>query len=130
MDVAFVNGLALRRRSGPLDALGHGYLEAPAPVTRLLGRRDRTLSPGLLSWAMQEPLGVTIRTGESFTLNRAAGTTLRCEEGRLWITEEGVAEDVALVAGQSTRLLRNGKALVLALRDARLTLDGAAKAAA
>ena len=124
MDVAFVTGTAPRRRSGPLDPLGHGYLEDAAPLNRIFGRLGRGRAPGLISWAADGPLGVTMQSGESFTLNRALGTGLHCEAGCLWITEEGIAEDATLVAGQATQLVRNGKALVLALRDSRLLLDG------
>ena len=124
MDVAFVTGTAPRRRPGSLDPLGHGYLESATPLNRLFGLLGCGREPGLISWAADGPLGVTMHSGESFTLSRAGGTDLRCEAGCLWITEEGIAEDATLVAGQSARLVRHGKALVLALRDSRLLLDG------
>lgn len=123
MNIAFVNVPARSRRSGPLDLLGHGYLEIPGPRVPILGTLGRCLPTEPLWCSVHGKLGITLRAGESFSLRRAAGATLRCEAGRLWVTEEGLAEDTALVAGQLTLLVRNGKAVVLALRDGHLTLE-------
>jgi hypothetical protein len=126
MNIAFASMPAPSRRSGPLDPLGHGYLELACLEARPLGRLARWLPPPLLSCSISGKLGVDLRAGESVSLRRAAGITVRCEEGRLWITEEGLADDTALVAGQSMRLVRNGKALILALRDCHVTMESGA----
>jgi hypothetical protein len=123
MNIAFATLPAANRRAGPLDLLGHGYLAVPSPHVPIQVPLGHFLPTGPIWCSVQGKLGVTLRAGESFSLRRAAGATLRCEAGRLWVTEEGLAEDTALVAGQSTLLVRNGKALVLALRDGHLTLE-------
>lgn len=41
-----------------------------------------------------------------------AGHTLLCSEGRVWLTEEGLAEDVVLQAGEHYRVRGEGKLLI------------------
>jgi hypothetical protein len=52
----------------------------------------------------------------------ALGSTICCNEGAVWITEENVPEDVVLEAGHCYRLSRKGLALVHAFGDASVAL--------
>ena len=48
----------------------------------------------------------------------AAGTRIDCVRGRLWITEQGCADDVVLEAGESYVIARAGVVVLQALRAA------------
>jgi Protein of unknown function (DUF2917) len=74
-------------------------------------------------------LPVSLRSGESLSLDRACGARVRCDTGRLWITEEGCFDDTVLEAGQSTRIERHRRAVVLALGAARVAIQPAPEAA-
>ncbi|MDY7230108.1 DUF2917 domain-containing protein [Hyalangium rubrum] len=50
---------------------------------------------------------------------RAGGLTLTCNEGWIWLTQEGDTEDHVLAAGSSLRLDKPGLVVVQALRSAR-----------
>lgn len=56
---------------------------------------------------------------------RAAGSTLTCHEGWVWLTREGDARDYVLAAGDSVRLDKPGLVVVQALRTARFELQRA-----
>ena len=51
------------------------------------------------------------------------GTRVHCVEGRIWITEERRPADIVLEAGESFALARAGRAVVQALRPARIALE-------
>jgi len=53
-----------------------------------------------------------------------AGATLRCETGRLWVTQEGLARDDFLSPGETLHLASTGVILAEAIGDisARLSL--------
>jgi hypothetical protein len=53
-------------------------------------------------------------------LRDAKGSRLLCENGILWITQEGRSEDVILRKGESLRLRHNGLTLAMALRPSEL----------
>jgi Protein of unknown function (DUF2917) len=44
------------------------------------------------------------------------GMTVRVEAGSVWLTQEGIARDVLLSAGESFRIERDGSTLVSALK--------------
>lgn len=50
------------------------------------------------------------------------GVQVHCDAGALWLTQDGLREDVVLQAGQSFRLAHDIPALVYALEDARLSV--------
>ena len=50
------------------------------------------------------------------------GLEVACEAGHLWITEEGLPDDVWLAAGQRVRLVGDGVAVLEAKGDARLRI--------
>jgi hypothetical protein len=52
----------------------------------------------------------------------ALGSTICCNEGSVWITEENLPKDVVLKAGGCYQLRRKGLALVHAFGDATLAL--------
>ncbi|HZZ94457.1 MAG TPA: DUF2917 domain-containing protein [Usitatibacter sp.] len=59
----------------------------------------------------------------------ARGLEVACESGHLWITEEGMPDDVWLAPGQRVRLVGDGLAVLEAKGDAVLRI-GRARAAA
>jgi hypothetical protein len=71
---------------------------------------------------------VKLAAGEILRIHAPRGLEVACESGHLWITEEGMAEDVWLAGGQRVRLVGEGLAVVEAKADARLRVEGAAGA--
>ena len=62
--------------------------------------------------------------GQVLRLHAAAGATIGCDGGTLWVTQEGCARDDFLSAGESLRIARGGVTLVEAIGGtvANLTL--------
>jgi Protein of unknown function (DUF2917) len=60
--------------------------------------------------------------GSAFKLRAAQGSALGVTAGLVWITEEGVAEDRFLNAGESYAVKGKGVVIVSAETDARLHL--------
>lgn len=52
---------------------------------------------------------------------------IRCNEGMLWITEEGEIKDTILAAGESYTIRHPGLALLTAFGLARVTIEGPAE---
>jgi hypothetical protein len=69
-----------------------------------------------------EPGALRLARGQTLKVTDALGSTIRCNEGAVWITEENVPQDVVLEAGHSYRLSRKGLALVHAFGDASVAL--------
>lgn len=59
---------------------------------------------------------VRITTGRSLRLRDAAGRTVTCHVGTVWITQEGDPRDVFLQAGERCTLDRPGTALICAVK--------------
>jgi hypothetical protein len=57
-------------------------------------------------------------------LHAAAGVTIHCDDGTLWVTQEGLARDDFLSAGESLCIVSDGVALAETIGNtaARLTL--------
>ena len=73
-----------------------------------------------------ERLGLEIAQGEIVRLESAGEFEIRCDEGRVWLTEERSDRDVWLTAGQCARLSGRGLALVEAVRHARVRIGAPA----
>lgn len=69
-----------------------------------------------------QPGALRLARGQTLKVTDARGSTVRCAEGSVWITEEDVPRDVVLEAGAAYRLSRRGLALVHALGDATVAL--------
>ncbi|MDH4094250.1 MAG: DUF2917 domain-containing protein [Betaproteobacteria bacterium] len=69
-----------------------------------------------------EPGALRLARGQTLKVVDAVGSTIRCSEGSVWITEENMPRDVVLEAGASYRLSRKGLTLVHAFGDATLAL--------
>jgi Protein of unknown function (DUF2917) len=67
---------------------------------------------------------VVLPPGQGLRLCAAAGVTIRCDGGVLWVTQEGRARDDFLSAGESLGVTSAGVTLVEAMGDsaAQLTL--------
>lgn len=69
-----------------------------------------------------QPGALRLARGQTLKVTDALGSTVRCNEGSVWITEENLPKDVVLEAGGSYRLRRPGLALVHAFGDATVAL--------
>jgi hypothetical protein len=69
-----------------------------------------------------EPGALRLARGQTVRVLDALGSTICCNEGSVWITEENVPTDVILEAGHCYRLSREGLALVHAFGDAALAV--------
>lgn len=69
-----------------------------------------------------EPGALRLVRGQTLKVIDALGSTIRCNEGAVWITEENVPKDVVLEAGDCYRLSHKGLALVHAFGDAAVAL--------
>ena len=69
-----------------------------------------------------EPGALRLARGQTLKVTDALGSTICCNEGAVWITEENVPDDVVLEAGHCYRLSRKGLALVHAFGDASVAL--------
>jgi hypothetical protein len=56
-------------------------------------------------------------------LVKAAGSTVHCRAGHLWITVAGVAGDTHLRSGESYRIPGNGLALIESIGEGRMCLE-------
>jgi hypothetical protein len=66
--------------------------------------------------------GMQLDAGQQFRLHDAAGWTIACRSGSVWITQEADTRDVFLYAGDSFILDRAGLALILARQDSALAI--------
>ena len=80
----------------------------------LLSRRG----PGIDADRFSMQLGV----GQEFRLHDAAGWTVACRSGSVWITQEADTRDVFLDAGDIFILDRAGLALILARQDSTVAI--------
>jgi Protein of unknown function (DUF2917) len=61
--------------------------------------------------------------GQLQRLPDARGSLVLCLSGSLWLTQEGVARDIVLEAGDEARIDRDGLSILSALSDARFVLS-------
>lgn len=67
-----------------------------------------------------EASALRLGAGQTLRVRDAAGETICCREGSVWITEERNPRDVILGPGACYRLKNRGLALVYAFRDTAL----------
>ena len=60
--------------------------------------------------------------GQTLKVTDALGSTICCNEGSVWITEENLPKDVVLEPGGCYQLRRKGLALVHAFGEASVAL--------
>ena len=65
-----------------------------------------------------------LAAGEVIRIPAPRGLEVACEAGHLWITEEGMPDDVWLGPGQRVRLVGDGLAVLEAKGEARLRIVG------
>ena len=65
---------------------------------------------------------VRLADGQTLRVVDGAGSTLCCNEGTLWVTEENQPKDVVLEAGGCVDLKRAGLTLIQALSPASLSI--------
>ena len=69
-----------------------------------------------------QPGALRLARGQTLRVTDAQGSTICCNEGSVWITEENQPRDVVLEAGACYELRRPGLALVHAFGDASVAL--------
>ena len=69
-----------------------------------------------------QPGALRLARGQTLRVTDAQGSTICCNEGSVWITEENQPKDVVLEAGACYELRRPGLALVHAFGDASVAL--------
>lgn len=89
----------------------------PAAWRRLWNFLSRR-APGIGSDRFSMHLGA----GQMLRLHDAAGWTVACRSGSVWITQEADTRDVFLDAGDSFMLDRAGLALILARQDSAMAI--------
>jgi len=72
----------------------------------------------LSTLSLQLPQGATLR------LDAARGVTVRVRHGRLWLTEQGLPDDVFLAPGEAWQLRGNGRVVAEADATSRFELVG------
>lgn len=60
------------------------------------------------------------------SLRNSQAARIRCNEGTLWITEEGEVKDTILTAGDTYTIRHTGLALLTSFGASRITIEGAA----
>jgi hypothetical protein len=70
--------------------------------------------------ASHQPALRQMQTDEFWQLKGRQGRDILCRSGKVWITEEGKAEDYILSAGESFHASGKGLVVVQALTDAQL----------
>jgi Protein of unknown function (DUF2917) len=67
---------------------------------------------------------VSMPKGSALRLKDARGVALGIDDGMVWITEEGVAEDNFLSSGAEYAVVGGGVVIVSAECDARVNIQG------
>jgi hypothetical protein len=75
------------------------------------------------------PVSMQLAAGQELRLHDAAGWTVACSHGSLWITQEADTRDLFLDTGGSFVLDRPGLALILARRHTVLAIQPPARRA-
>lgn len=73
---------------------------------------------------------VTLERDRMIAVRDAAGSTVRCLRGSLWITERRGESDVILGAGESFTITRGGLTVITALDDATMRVCERARSTA
>lgn len=84
------------------------------PLTFRPAGRAAPAAPATLPQELAPPV-LALAPGELHGRHRAAGSRLEVQAGRLWLTEEGDADDHVLEAGQSHVVRGTGRVLAEAL---------------
>ena len=64
--------------------------------------------------------GYELERAQILTLRVAAGTTITCARGLVWITQDGRREDFWLPAGETLRVGRAAKVVIEAAQQSRI----------
>jgi hypothetical protein len=64
--------------------------------------------------------GYDLERAQILTLRIAAGTTITCARGLVWITQAGRREDFWLPAGETLRVTRTAKVVIEAAQASRI----------
>ncbi|MGH8641383.1 MAG: DUF2917 domain-containing protein [Burkholderiales bacterium] len=89
------------------------------PVARLWLRLWNFLS---ISGSGADRFSMHLGAGQMLRLHDAAGWTVACRSGSVWITQEADSRDVFLYASDNFTLDRDGLALLLARQDSALAI--------
>jgi hypothetical protein len=83
----------------------------------------RILSPRFLDHSkVLELVHLRIGAGQSICIGDAAGRTLNCLVGSVWITHDGDPKDVIVDTGENYRVTRPERMIVFALRNSAMRM--------
>jgi hypothetical protein len=74
--------------------------------------------------------GIVLKAQQFLKIEESEHARIRCDDGMVWITQDGDPRDVVLSAGQQFTVDRPGQVVVFSLNGATLQLRSCAKAAA
>lgn len=69
-----------------------------------------------------QTMGHELQRAQILAMRVAAGTTIACRSGLVWITQSGQRDDYWLPAGESLELRRGGQVVVEAAQYSRIAL--------
>jgi hypothetical protein len=110
---------AYRRTAMPALILHPVAFPAGRALLNLWKRFRNSLSRG---GVVRERVSMRLGAGQQLRLQDAAGWTIACLRGSLWLTQEADTRDVFLDAGDNFMLDRNGVALILARQESQLAI--------
>jgi Protein of unknown function (DUF2917) len=96
---------------------------AQNPVPRYVMHAERYEDHAMMVDAKR--VVVDLPHNELLAVQAAAGMTVRCLQGALWITQHRAFDDVLLNAGESCVLANPGAAVIQALHPTRFALEAA-----
>jgi hypothetical protein len=74
--------------------------------------------------------GIVLKAQQFLRIDESQHARIRCEDGTVWITQDGDPRDVVLGAGQQFTVDRPGQVVVFSLSGAKLELHSCIKALA
>jgi len=87
-----------------------------------LWRRLQNLLARRVARSRAGAFSIQLGAGQELALRDAAGWTVACRSGSVWITQEADSRDNLLSAGESFTLDRRGLTLILAWKDSGLVI--------
>lgn len=83
----------------------------------------RILSPRFVDHSkVFEPVHLRLEAAQSICIGDAAGRTLNCLAGSVWITHDGNPKDVIVESGESYHVARPERMIVFALKNSAMRM--------
>jgi len=65
---------------------------------------------------------INLKRTELMNFRAAAGATIACDRGLVWVTQEGERDDYWLLAGETLKLRRTGSVVIEAAQQSRVAI--------